>query len=245
MTRSEWLSEKGSDPLEASRLCWGFRLAGEGQTPFRKATRHVINRALRLWATKFDMTQGWHFVVNHHWWAWNNARVHQALALALAACLGETVHQKLLENRRVHEKPGSLEDLSGWEFMRRDSNHTKRVVNGGNQTTLQFLLGLSTTLGIPLTELLPDQTTLIRNMTLELSGPALSLADATVYAAFRKRRKTNTTNSLGTAEFLAMREEPDFSHFSVADLGNALNRVIFILGPVLGAIDQSMELKKA
>jgi len=30
------LSEKGSDPLEASRFLWFFSLAGEGQTPFRK-----------------------------------------------------------------------------------------------------------------------------------------------------------------------------------------------------------------
>lgn len=32
---SESLSEKGSDPLEASRLHWMFGLAGEGLTPFR------------------------------------------------------------------------------------------------------------------------------------------------------------------------------------------------------------------
>jgi len=31
----ESLSEKGSDPLEASRFHWFFGLAGEGQTPFR------------------------------------------------------------------------------------------------------------------------------------------------------------------------------------------------------------------
>jgi len=29
------LSEKGSDPLAASRFHWVFGLAGEGQTPFR------------------------------------------------------------------------------------------------------------------------------------------------------------------------------------------------------------------
>ena len=31
----ESLSEKGSDPLEATLFYWFFGLAGEGQTPFR------------------------------------------------------------------------------------------------------------------------------------------------------------------------------------------------------------------
>lgn len=184
------------------------------------------------------------YAMVHHWWAWNHPRIHELLAVAIISAVGPMASATLKSNRSRRMSPLSIEDLSSWKYLRRHSSHTGRVLTGGNLATIQFLLGISTALNLPLNKVIPDEWSIVAAMTAELCERVIPEADAQLYARYRCLLGGSASVHLDAN---AVRQAQELSGNSSTAERNAEERILAVarsLTPHLVAIDTEIENRK-
>ena len=183
------------------------------------------------------------FALTHHWWSWSHPKIHDALAVAIMSSVGPQVNQAIKTNRSRRVSPLSIEDLSSWRYLRRHSSHTGRVLTGGNLATVQFLLGISTALSIPLHQIMPDESQMIALMTTDLTRESIAFPDAKLYATYRSLAGNSSALKIDTEIALkamgSMSTQNDTRSPELRILG-----VVKSITPYLVAIDQEIENRK-
>lgn len=180
--------------------------------------------------------------LTHHWWAWNHPAIHKAMAMALVQACAGPIEETFSRNSEKGLQPMDFRELASTQFLRRDPDHLKRLLkDGGNQLSMQCLLGLATSLRNPLSSLLPQEAVVVADIALFLERrPVFSPDEALRYAQYRMH--TDAANghfpdrdALAKVAAVAKKSAPTED----AVLEKVL-KVARMIGPILERIDAEL-----
>lgn len=179
------------------------------------------------------MPQPFPYALSHSWWTWEHPAIRAALRQAFMAHWVPVVEQAFMRNRKQGHGPTDWAELVGWSQIRQDQRNIEKKAEGRYGCSEGFMLGLSTALKLPLSELYPTTEEYLQRATLALLKGRGDKASVTEYIQFRLTKEDGPTESNGHGRAPPGRER------CVASLAS-VHQVAAALEPILAEIDGNL-----